>query len=478
MHNAVGIDIKGNFDLGHAARSRSDAIQVEGTQALVVAGKLTFALQNVDFNAGLVVSSSGEDLALLGGDGGVALNDLGANAAQSLNAQAQRGNIQQQQTLNVALQNTALDGSADSNTFIGVDALERLAVQFLLDSVIDSGDTGGATDHQDLSQVRSLQACISQSLADRGHGAVNQISGQFIELCAGQGHIQVLGAVGVSGDERQVDVGGSGAGQLDLCLFSSFLQALCSHLILAQVDVVFLLEIFSHPVDDALVEVIAAQVGITIGSQNFSNAIAHLDDGNIERTTAQVVNHDLLVGFLINAVSQRSCGRLVDDTLYVQTSNGTGVLGCLTLAVVEVSGNGDDSLGNGLAQVSFGISLQLCQDHSADLFGGVILAAGVNLLGSAHLTLDGGDGVFGVGDSLTLCNLAYQTLAGFGKADNRRGGTGTLSVRDNNGLAALHNSYAAVGSTKVNTNNLTHNIKLLSYSSFRKHGNVNVLIYI
>ena len=80
-----------------------------------------------------------------------------------------------------------------------------------------------------------------------------------------------------------------------------------------------------------------------IGSQNFSNAIAHLDDGNIERTTAQVVNHDLLVGFLINAVSQRSCCRLVDDTLYVQTSNGTGVLGCLTLAVVEVSGNGDDA---------------------------------------------------------------------------------------------------------------------------------------
>ena len=117
------------------------AIQVEGTQALVVAGKLTFALQNVDFNAGLVVSSSGEDLALLGGDGGVALNDLGANAAQSLNAQAQRGNIQQQQTLNVALQNTALDGSADSNTFIGVDALERLFAKEFLNSFLNGWDS-------------------------------------------------------------------------------------------------------------------------------------------------------------------------------------------------------------------------------------------------------------------------------------------------------------------------------------------------
>ena len=96
----------------------------------------------------------------------------------------------------------------------------------------------------------------------------------------------------------------------------------------------------------------------------------------------------------------------------------------------------------------------------------------------AHLTLDGRNGVVGVGDSLTLCNLTYQTVAGLGEADNGRGGAGTLRVGDDNGLAALHNSYAAVGSTKVNTNNLTHNIKLLSYSSFRKHGNVNVLIYI
>ena len=85
---------------------------MEGSEALVVAGKLTLALQDVDLNAGLVISRSGEDLALLGGDGGVAVNDLGADAAQSLNAQAQRGNVEQQQTLDVALQNAALDGSA------------------------------------------------------------------------------------------------------------------------------------------------------------------------------------------------------------------------------------------------------------------------------------------------------------------------------------------------------------------------------
>ena len=121
VNDTVGINIEGDLDQRHAAGSRSADVKKEGSQALVVAGKLTLALQDVDLNAGLVISRSGEDLALLGGDGGVAVNDLGADAAQSLNAQAQRGNVEQQQTLDVALQNAALDGSADSNALIGIE---------------------------------------------------------------------------------------------------------------------------------------------------------------------------------------------------------------------------------------------------------------------------------------------------------------------------------------------------------------------
>ena len=80
----------------------------------------------------------------------------------------------------------------------------------------------------------------------------------------------------------------------------------------------------------------------------------------------------------------------------------------------------------------------------------------MDLLGGAHLTLDRGDGILGVGDGLTLCDLTDQTLAGLGEADDRRGGAGALGVRDDNGLAAFHDSDAAIGSTKVNTDNLTH----------------------
>ena len=73
-----------------------------------------------------------------------------------------------------------------------------------------------------------------------------------------------------------------------------------------------------------------------------------------------------------------------------------------------------------------------------------------------HLTLDGRNGVLGVGDGLTLCDLTDQTVTGLGEANNRRGGAGALRVCDDDGLAALHDSHAAIRSTKVNTNDFAH----------------------
>ena len=53
-------------------------------------------------------------------------------------------------------------------------------------------------------------------------------------------------------------------------------------------------------------------------------------------------------------------------------------------------------------------------------------------------------------------NQAYQTIAGLGKADHGRGGACTLRVCDNNGLAALHDSHAAVGGAKVDSDDFRH----------------------
>ena len=60
-------------------------------------------------NGGLVVGRGGEHLALLGRDGGVAVDQLGEHAAPRLNAERPRSDVEQQQALDVAAKHAALD---------------------------------------------------------------------------------------------------------------------------------------------------------------------------------------------------------------------------------------------------------------------------------------------------------------------------------------------------------------------------------
>ena len=202
-------------------------------------------------------------------------------------------------------------------------------------------------------------------------------------------------------------------------------------------------------------------MGVAVGGKDFDNAVADVQNGDIERAAAEVIDHDLLLGFLVDAVGQSGCGRLIDDTLDVKTRDLACVLGGLTLCVVEVCGNGDNGLGDGAAQICLGVRLQLLQDHRGDLLRGVLLAVDVDLVIGAHVTLDGSDGALVVGNGLTLCDLTDHSFTGLGERDDGRGGAVAFGVRDDDGFAAFHNGDAAVGSAKVNANNLTHNNFLL-----------------
>ena len=78
---------------------------------------------------------------------------------------------------------------------------------------------------------------------------------------------------------------------------------------------------------------------------------------------------------LVEAVGERRRGRLVDDALDVEAGDAAGVLGRLALRVVEVRRDGDDRLGDLLAQVVLGGLLELLQDLRRDLGRRVLLAA-------------------------------------------------------------------------------------------------------
>ena len=130
------------------------------------------------------------------------------------------------------------------------------------------------------------------------------------------------------------------------------------------------------PVDDALVEVVAAEVRVAVGRLDLDDALADFEDRDVERAAAEVVDGDRLVLLLVEAVGQRRRGRLVDDAHDLEAGDLAGVLGRLALRVVEVGRHRDDGLGDRLAEIFLRRLLQLLQDHRGDFRRRVFLAVG------------------------------------------------------------------------------------------------------
>src|SRR5690606_41619485 len=103
--------------------------QVKLAKQLVVRRHFTLALEDADRHRILVVLGGREYLALLGRDRGVALDEAREHTAQRLDAKRKRRYVEQQNVLDVALQHAGLDGGADGNDLIRVDAFVRLLAE-------------------------------------------------------------------------------------------------------------------------------------------------------------------------------------------------------------------------------------------------------------------------------------------------------------------------------------------------------------
>ena len=147
------------------------------------------------------------------------------------------------------------------------------------------------------------------------------------------------------------------------------------------------------------------------GSKYLCNAVAHLDDGYIEGSAAQIVNHYLLLLFLIYSVGKSRSGRLVYDTSYVKSCYLSCILCRLTLSIGEVRGNSDYSLCDLLAEVCLRIGLELLKNHCGNFLWSVALSAQSYLIVRTHVTLNGKNGVLIVDNRLSLRDLTYKSVA-------------------------------------------------------------------
>ena len=248
-----------------------------------------------------------------------------------------------------------------------------------------------------------------------------------------------------------------------------------------QVDAVILLELLDKVVHDAQVEVVPAQERVTACGSNLEYAIAHIEDGNIKRTAAQIVDGNDLILLLIESVGKRRSCRFVDDTQDFEACDLARILCRIALGIVEVSRDGNDRLGDRLAQVGFGIALDLGQDHGRNLrravflliegYAHVTVGRCVHRVGdalasalyfgiiclAAHETLDRKDRVLRICDRLVARHATDDPLVVFINSDYRGNKTLPLSRGDDDRFAALHNSRDRVGGAEVDANDFCHN---------------------
>ncbi len=152
-----------------------------------------------------------------------------------------------------------------------------------------------------------------------------------------------------------------------------------------------LLELGDDPLDDALIEVVAAEVGVAVGRLDLDDAFADFQDRDVERAAAEVVDGDRLVLLLVETVGQRRRGRLVDDAHDLEAGDLAGFLGGLALRVVEVGGHGDDGLASPRPEILLRGLLQLLQDHRGDFRRRVLLVERLH----AHVTFGAAATVYG-----------------------------------------------------------------------------------
>ena len=143
----------------------------------------------------------------------------------------------------------------------------------------------------------------------------------------------------------------------------------------AKIEAVFAVDVVESDGDEQVVDVVAAEVGVAVGGDDFEDAFLQLEDGDVEGSAAEVVDGDDAFPLAVESVGERGCCGLVDQAQDFESGDAAGILGGLALGVVEIGRDGDDCLGDRRAEVALGVLLQLAQDVGGDLRRRVLLRA-------------------------------------------------------------------------------------------------------
>mmetsp|Transcript_3210 Transcript_3210/g.5830 ORF Transcript_3210/g.5830 Transcript_3210/m.5830 type:complete len:129 (+) Transcript_3210:1250-1636(+) len=119
----------------------------------------------------------------------------------------------------------------------------------------------------------------------------------------------------------------------------------------------FGLNLSQTPSHNRIVKILTSQMCVTSGGQDFKYSRAQVQDGCIKGSSTQIENQYIALGefFLIivfllvsggvvvESVGEGGRSGLVNDTFDGHASNASGIFGGLTLLVIEMGRDGNDT---------------------------------------------------------------------------------------------------------------------------------------
>merc|ERR1712183_840913 len=231
---------------------------------MVVLGHGPLSLVHLDGDGGLVVAVGGEDLGLLGGDGGVPLEEGGHHPASSLDTERQRSHVKQEKVRDglalVSSEDGGLDSGSVGHSLVRVDGLvQLLTIEEVLQQLLDLGAPGGASDQHDVVDGALVHLGVPHGLLNGLQGTLEEVRAQLLEPGPGDAGVEVDAL------KQRVDlnVGLSGSRQSSLGSLASSSQPPQSSLVALDVLLVLPLELVDEVVHHPVVEVLPPKMSVT-----------------------------------------------------------------------------------------------------------------------------------------------------------------------------------------------------------------------
>ncbi len=367
-----------------------------------------------------------------------------------------------------------LDRGADGDDLVRVHAVHGLLGEGLLHAPPHERDAGAAADEDDVVEGVVLEARELERVVAHAEAAVDERHRDLLELRAAH-------------DERDVDRPAARAvaelleldahvvllGERDLHLLGGGAQALHDLHVGARVEAGLLDDVERDAVGDELVDVVAAEEAVAGGGDDLEDVAREIEEGEVERAAAEVVDRDALVAALAEAVGEGRGGGLVEDAEHLEAGLARGDLGGGALQVVERGGHRDDGALDRLTEGGLGDGLGAPEHEGADLGQRVGLAArdderavgralaelegealpcALDLVALPRATdeaLDAVDGVAGVDEPPLARLVADEHLAGWVERDHAREEAVALLVGEDHGLAAPHHGDDGVRGAEI-----------------------------